>query len=202
MLCKGMNILFFITNFDRKFANFAGGIEALCFIFYPKYSIFMQSFVIYEEEDMAFFNKMKDSISVAGQEVAQKAKNTTESAKIGNRIKVNESMIEKLIVQVGKRCVSNHLNDKDTEYDDLFQEILRLKQENQAMEDEQWRLTAMNACPQCGFMNNQTAKFCIKCGAPLEEMTKKYKRKCENCGTANSEDALFCIECGMKLMDK
>lgn len=50
---------------------------------------------------MALFEKMKDSISVAGQGVSQKAKSATESVKLNNQIKSNERMLEKLTYQVG-----------------------------------------------------------------------------------------------------
>lgn len=54
---------------------------------------------------MALFEKMKDSISVAGQGVSQKAKSATESVKLNNQIKSNERMLEKLTYQVGVQCV-------------------------------------------------------------------------------------------------
>ena len=50
---------------------------------------------------MALLGKMKDSITIAGQEVAQKTKNATEGVRIGNLIKANERMMEKLTYQVG-----------------------------------------------------------------------------------------------------
>ena len=42
---------------------------------------------------MALFEKMKDSISIAGQGVSQKAKSATESVKLNNQIKSNERML-------------------------------------------------------------------------------------------------------------
>lgn len=69
---------------------------------------------------MALFEKMKDSISVAGQGVSQKAKSATESVKLNNQIKSNERMLEKLTYQVGVQCVKNHLQDAESEYGELF----------------------------------------------------------------------------------
>lgn len=144
---------------------------------------------------MALFNKMKDSISMAGQGVSQKAKSTTESIRIGNQIKANDRMIEKLTYQVGVQCVSRHLNDSNSEYADLFAEILRLRQENQRYQTELQQLTAQKTCPQCGFGNNMAAKFCISCGAPLPAAPTDGK-SCPKCGFMNTEDASFCVECG------
>ena len=93
---------------------------------------------------MALFEKMKDSISVAGQGVSQKAKSATESVKLNNQIKSNERMLEKLTYQVGVQCVKNHLQDAESEYGELFGEILRLQKENQQLQQMVQALTALS----------------------------------------------------------
>lgn len=150
---------------------------------------------------MALFDKMRDSISIAGQEVAQKTKNATENVRIGNQIKANERMIEKLTYQVGLQCVKNHIQEADSEYGELFAEILRLRKENQAYQEELQRLTAVNTCPQCGAGNKTSAKFCISCGAPMASAPAAPVdgKKCPGCGMVNEKDALFCVSCGSRL---
>ena len=59
------------------------------------------------EEKMEFLGRMMDSFSTAGQDVAKKAKNATESVKLNNQMKANERMIKKLIYQVGMICFEN-----------------------------------------------------------------------------------------------
>lgn len=147
---------------------------------------------------MALFEKMKDSISVAGKGVSHKAKTATESAKINNQIRANERMIEKLTYQVGVQCVEQHISEENSEYAELFKEILRLREENREYQSELQKITAVNVCPQCGFGNHTTAKFCISCGAPLADMRTDGK-SCSACGYVNAADALFCVECGEKL---
>lgn len=145
---------------------------------------------------MALFDRMKDSISVAGQGVSQKARTATESVRIGNMIKNNERMIEKLTYQVGVQCVERHGDEEDSEYAELFKEILRLREENRGYQTELQKLTAVNTCPHCGFGNNTAAKFCISCGAPLT--APAAGKTCKNCGAGNTEDAVFCTECGAR----
>ncbi len=147
---------------------------------------------------MAFFDSMKDSLSVAGMGVSQKAKTATESVRINTQIKSNEKMIEKLTHQVGVQCVQRYLDDTNTEYEELFQEIRRLIQENRAYAAQLQSLTATKRCPQCGFNNNASAKFCIGCGSPLSAAPASGKI-CPQCGTANTEDSAFCVECGTPL---
>lgn len=147
---------------------------------------------------MALFDRMKDSISAAGQEVSQRAKTATESAKISSQIKANERMIEKLTYQVGVQCVEAHISETGSEYESLFAEILRLREENQRYQMELKELTAVNICSQCGYANNASAKFCISCGAMLAAVPATGKR-CGNCGYINEGDASFCVECGTAL---
>ncbi len=152
---------------------------------------------------MEFFDKMKDSIFVAGQEVSTKAKNASENARINSQIKSNEQMIQKLVYQVGSRCVDAHLDDENTEYEEIFAEIRRLKQENQKYQQELEAAASVKTCPQCGTVNKGTANFCIRCGHPLTEDTAAAAppagKICPNCGTVNEPDSFFCIECGTPL---
>jgi class 3 adenylate cyclase/tetratricopeptide (TPR) repeat protein len=47
-------------------------------------------------------------------------------------------------------------------------------------------------CTSCGAANNESAKFCIECGAGLE-------LRCPGCGTAYRSGQKFCQECGLAL---
>ena len=49
------------------------------------------------------------------------------------------------------------------------------------------------ACGGCGTVNEESAKFCIECGASLTRIT------CEGCETENPATAKFCAQCGTKL---
>lgn len=49
------------------------------------------------------------------------------------------------------------------------------------------------SCGGCGTVNEETAKFCIECGASLTRIA------CEDCGTENPDTAKFCAQCGTKL---
>ena len=53
---------------------------------------------------------------------------------------------------------------------------------------------ALGNCKACGAMVAQDAKFCIKCGASLDDPWK-----CLSCGTKNPSEAAFCATCGTGL---
>ena len=49
------------------------------------------------------------------------------------------------------------------------------------------------SCGGCGKVNEETANFCIECGASLKVIT------CAGCGAENPASARFCAQCGGKL---
>ncbi len=55
---------------------------------------------------------------------------------------------------------------------------------------------ATKACPKCGAMNRQNAKFCYECG---EKLPSKKEKFCPECGTKATGSAKFCAECGTKI---
>jgi ABC-type glycerol-3-phosphate transport system substrate-binding protein len=52
----------------------------------------------------------------------------------------------------------------------------------------------MNYCPQCGFTNKDTARFCQQCATPLVA-----EISCPSCGTKNPAQARFCLHCATPL---
>ena len=79
-----------------------------------------------------------------------------------------------------------------------------MKSENAGYQQELDNLAATNKCPQCGFGNNAGAKFCISCGAPLNQTPVAPAQSapgkcCDKCGALNDAEALFCTECGNRL---
>ena len=45
-------------------------------------------------------------------------------------------------------------------------------------------------CEKCGTLNEEGSKFCMNCGAKIEEA------KCKKCGAKLAPNAKFCPECG------
>lgn len=90
---------------------------------------------------MSLLNRMKDSVSSAGIGVSQKFSYTAETMKLNNKIRNNEKEIEKLIAQVGQRCLELHFDDSDSEYEEFFTEIRRYQEENEKHQAEIQRLS-------------------------------------------------------------
>jgi Na+/proline symporter len=51
---------------------------------------------------------------------------------------------------------------------------------NKMLQNQTWRCLALVYCPKCGTKNEDTATFCIKCGASLQTGTytsRRYERR-------------------------
>lgn len=85
---------------------------------------------------MGFLDKMKSSVSG----VSAQQRYASNIRKINAQIQSNEKEIERLTIQVGTQCVKLHLEELDTEYENLFAVIRQYQSENRAAEEEIRRL--------------------------------------------------------------
>lgn len=63
----------------------------------------------------------------------------------------------------------------------------------------------MKTCPKCGNTMGDMDRFCISCGARLEEAAVSgtpINNFCFNCGEKLEEDAVFCPNCGTNLQEE
>lgn len=117
---------------------------------------------------MALFNKISNTISAAGKDGLNKAKEFKDTAKITVDIKEREGAIQRMYRELGKAYYHDHKDDKAPAYDQVFaikaafEEIGELK----ANKDE---IRGIKRCSCCGNIVSQEAKFCANCGAKCEE---------------------------------
>lgn len=117
---------------------------------------------------MEFFNKISNTISAAGKDGLNKAKEFKDTAKLTVDIKEREGAIRRMYVELGKAYYQDHKDDEAPGYEQIlaikaaFEEIGELK----ANIDE---IRGIKRCPSCGNVVSQEAKFCASCGAKCEE---------------------------------
>ncbi len=66
---------------------------------------------------------------------------------------------------------------------------------------------SVQVCPRCGFTNDSTSRFCIKCGQSLTKTLKPAQSQdakpqalyCIKCGAKILPGAKFCTKCGAKI---
>lgn len=170
---------------------------------------------------MSFFDRMKDSISVAGAEVSQKVSQTSDTMKWNNQIKNNEKKIEKIIYQVGALCVKKHLAETETEYEGLFSQIRRYQAENQDLQEKirllneecerqtQIRQQEMKERQEQRERERQERELAKQAAqqaaqqaaeqAAQQAQSQTDLKTCPNCGKNNNVNSRFCIYCGTPL---
>lgn len=170
---------------------------------------------------MAFFDKLGETLSNTGKDVAKKAKELAEVASLNGQITTQEDCINKTFAEIGKMVyqqkaewTSPELAEKIGVVDDAYAEIERLKKELMIVK-------GVKQCPQCGNEVAREAAFCSGCGAAVpveepkaeevdvpeqaEETAEEAQPEqaaaptCPNCNKEVAEGSSFCSECGTKL---
>lgn len=148
---------------------------------------------------MNFFNRMKDSISSAGTGVSQKVSYTTDTVKLNNQIRGNEKEIEKLVYQIGQKCVHLHLNDTDSEYEELFKQIRQYQEANSAHRAEIQRLgeelKIQEQMRQQELKEKQERREQEQ-QADMQKQLDETTKLCKSCNQRSDLDAKFCVFCG------
>ena len=155
---------------------------------------------------MGFFDNLKSSLTETGQDLSQKAKDTTEIFRLTNLNKTKEKEIEKVIYQIGSTYYANYRDECMEKMPELAAQIKSLQDEIAANKEMIEKLSTEEICPQCGKKVNPGSKFCIYCGtaleAPAEQPEEKVEVKvCKTCGKPLEEGAVFCTNCGTKIED-
>lgn len=118
---------------------------------------------------MDFFSKLGETISEAGKDVSQKAKDLTGIAKLNLDIKSKEDYIQKQYTRIGLQYYDLHKDDVEP----LFEEIELIKEaqdEILKMEHELADLKGQKKCPGCGAVMDQDSQYCQQCGKKYESV--------------------------------
>lgn len=118
---------------------------------------------------MAFFDKLSETITTRGKDVANKAKEIAEVTSLNSKISAQEDLISKYFKEIGrfmyehreKQC-DNGLEERFHLVDAAYEEIDRLKKEIR-------RIKGIKECESCGAEVPADAAFCPKCGNAVPE---------------------------------
>ena len=119
---------------------------------------------------MGFLNNLKETVTDAGQTVANKGRQVSDNAKLNNKIRDNNKSIDALKIQIADVYLSKLEGEPEADYAEMVQQINTLNAENAELQKE---LNANKGieenckCPKCGKENVAGAKFCVSCGAEI-----------------------------------
>ena len=108
---------------------------------------------------MGFFDNLKSSLAETGQDLSQKAKDTTEIFRLTNLNKTKEKEIEKVIYQIGSTYYANYRDECMEKMPELATQIKSLQDEIAANKEMIEKLSTEEICQQCGKKVNPGSKF-------------------------------------------
>lgn len=119
---------------------------------------------------MGFFDELTESLTTAGKDMTQKAKDVSELAKLKLDIKAKEDYVEKQYAEIGKAYFEKHKDEEGLEEAEQFFLIKEALGEMERMKEEVLRIKGAAECPKCGAKMPEGATFCSSCGTKMNDM--------------------------------
>ncbi len=115
--------------------------------------------------DNTFFDKLQDTVIMAGAKAGQTAKELTERAKLQYEIRTRESYLGELYKELGKDYYARHKDDEDADFDEIENLLEELSDLHQQMADRR----GARRCPVCNSLVPAESDYCGKCGRFVAE---------------------------------
>lgn len=119
---------------------------------------------------MGFFDELTESLTIAGKDVTQKAKEVSELAKLKLDIKSKEDYVQKQYAALGAMYFEKHKDEEGIEEAEQFYLIKEALEEIERMKQEVLKLQGAAECPKCGVKMPEGATFCSSCGTKMNDM--------------------------------
>lgn len=119
---------------------------------------------------MGFFDELTESLTTAGRDVTQKAKDVSEIAKLKLDIKSKEDYVQKQYAALGAAYFEKHKDEEGIEEAEQFFLIREALGEIERMKAEVLKLQGAAECAKCGAKMPEGATFCSNCGAKMDDI--------------------------------
>lgn len=119
---------------------------------------------------MGFFDELTESLTIAGKDVTQKAKEVSELAKLKLDIKAKEEYVQKQYATLGATYFEKHKDEEGIEEAEQFFLIKEALGEIERMKQEVLNIQGAAECPNCGEKMPEGATFCSSCGTKMNDM--------------------------------
>lgn len=119
---------------------------------------------------MGFFDELTESLTTAGKDVTQKAKDMSEIAKMKLDIKSKEDYVQKQYAALGAAYFEKHKDEEDIEEAEQFFLIKEALGEIGRMKSEVLKIRGAAECPKCGAEMPEDAAFCSSCGTKMDDI--------------------------------
>ena len=143
---------------------------------------------------MELFEEVGQTLSRAGQGLAQKARDTAQVTKLKLAVSEDERAIEGIYLSIGKA----YCQMSEATSEPIASLLTSLRERKQQLLDKQQTIRVIQQvmiCPKCGASCSAEGSFCTNCGASLQE-AKAGVFSCPACGSKLKPGAAFCTQCG------
>ncbi len=112
-------------------------------------------------------SKAKDGAGRFAKEVAKHTTKVITKTKLAYLINEANSKIKDIYTKIGEDIYENRLNPDNLDFADEFEQIDRLKQDIEELNEKKAELKNSVRCNECGEYSSKNAEYCSKCGAPI-----------------------------------
>jgi ribosomal protein L40E len=128
---------------------------------------------------MDFFEKVGDTITGKSKELAKKAKDVTDIAKLNSQISSEKDKINKNYIEIGRAYYNAHLHEENYNYEGLCGEITVSMDKITELKKDIQTLKGTKCCENCGAELPREAAYCLSCGTKVEEETEPETEEAE-----------------------
>ncbi len=156
---------------------------------------------------MSFFKDLGHNISSKSKDLAQKAKDISETSSLNTIIKNEEFNIDTQYKLIGKQYYEKYSSRTGDEFEASILIISKSMEKIEATKAQIEKIKKRSCCPSCGASFKKGDLFCSKCGSAIPQPEKEPENtlpaaepeKCPQCGEVIEDNGLFCTKCGLKL---
>lgn len=156
---------------------------------------------------MSFFKDLGHNITSKSKDIAQKAKDISETSSLNTIIKNEEFNIDTQYKLIGKQYYEKYSSRIGDEFEASMLIISKSMEKIDATKAQIEKIKKRSCCPSCGASFKKGDLFCSKCGSAIPQPEPKSENalpaaepeKCPQCGEIIEDNGLFCTKCGLKL---
>ena len=160
---------------------------------------------------MAFWEKMGETLTVKGKDVADKARELAEVNRLNTQISVQKKKIENLYKEIGQLIYENREDWKSADVSAQIEQIDSAQKSIEGLQKDILRVKGVRKCENCGAEIDRNMVFCPKCGTAMAVDESKQEGEeqeiraeqtvflCTGCNKEIDADSAFCPFCGIQL---
>lgn len=118
---------------------------------------------------MDFFQKIGNTLSNTGKDIAEKTKKLSDTSKLNSEISKQQNAINQAYSQIGKIYFEKYSNLDCSELKELCDSITASNTKINELKKEITQIKGLVNCPNCNAEVATSATFCGSCGHKLKE---------------------------------